>query len=127
VLQALHSVATVFLADEELPQQLREPIVQHMVKVHQSVRGFSTKFLEELRRYNYVTVRHRTRGRGGCATVSKHTVMMLPARRQEKWGMAVPVGHKHGSATCLGQSISQIFCNILHWLMSRLPVGPSQY
>jgi hypothetical protein len=55
-LQALHSVATVFLAEEELPQELRAPIVQHMVKVHQSVRGYSAKYAEELRRHNYVTV-----------------------------------------------------------------------
>ena len=56
LLQALHSVATVFLAEEELPQELRAPIVQHMVKVHQSVRGYSAKYAEELRRHNYVTV-----------------------------------------------------------------------
>ncbi|KXZ49756.1 DHC2 protein [Gonium pectorale] len=53
--QALTSVASVFLADEALPETLRPQIVEHMVLVHQSVRTFSTRFLEELRRYNYVT------------------------------------------------------------------------
>nr|Q9SMH3.1 RecName: Full=Dynein-1-alpha heavy chain, flagellar inner arm I1 complex; AltName: Full=1-alpha DHC; AltName: Full=Dynein-1, subspecies f [Chlamydomonas reinhardtii]CAB56598.1 1-alpha dynein heavy chain [Chlamydomonas reinhardtii] len=53
--QALTSVASVFLAEEALPEALRPQIVEHMVTVHQSVRTFSTRFLEELRRYNYVT------------------------------------------------------------------------
>ncbi|GLI59150.1 hypothetical protein VaNZ11_000978 [Volvox africanus] len=53
--QALTSVATVFLAEEQLPEALRPQIVEHMVTVHQSVRTFSARFLEELRRYNYVT------------------------------------------------------------------------
>ena len=53
--QALQSVATVFLAEEALPEAVRAQIVEHMVLVHQSVRTFSTRFLEELRRHNYVT------------------------------------------------------------------------
>ena len=53
--QALQSVATVFLKEEDLPEKLRPQIVEHMVTVHQSVRQFSTRFLEELRRHNYVT------------------------------------------------------------------------
>lgn len=53
--QALFSVATVFLAKQDLPNEMREGIVEHMVKVHQSVRNFSARFLEEQRRYNYVT------------------------------------------------------------------------
>jgi len=53
--QALQSVATVFLAAEALPDALRPQIVDHMVLVHQSVRDFSTRFAEELRRHNYVT------------------------------------------------------------------------
>ncbi|PNH08033.1 Dynein-1-alpha heavy chain, flagellar inner arm I1 complex [Tetrabaena socialis] len=53
--QALTSVATVFLAEEQLPESMRPGIVEHMVLVHQSVRTFSSRFLEELRRYNYVT------------------------------------------------------------------------
>ena len=48
-------MATVFLKDEELPDAIRSQIVDHMVLVHQSVRSFSTRFLEELRRHNYVT------------------------------------------------------------------------
>jgi dynein heavy chain len=43
--QALTSVATVFLAEEALPDALRPQIVEHMVLVHQSVRNFSTQFL----------------------------------------------------------------------------------
>ena len=55
-LQALHSVATVFLSEEDLPPNLRAGIVDHMVGVHQSMRQFSTKFEQQLRRHNYVTV-----------------------------------------------------------------------
>eukprot|EP00899_Mesostigma_viride_P018540 jgi/Mesvir1/26688/Mv20468-RA.1 len=53
--QALHSVATVFLASTELPDAQRGAIVEHMVGVHESVRDFSTRFEHELRRHNYVT------------------------------------------------------------------------
>ncbi len=42
--QALQSVATVFLAEEVLPEALRPKIVEHMVTVHQSVRTFSARF-----------------------------------------------------------------------------------
>lgn len=53
--QALNSVATVFLEQEDLPSECRPQIIGHMVMVHQSVRQFSTKFYDELRRHNYVT------------------------------------------------------------------------
>jgi dynein heavy chain, axonemal len=53
--QALTAVATVFLQEEDLSEQHRALIVAHMMMVHQSVRAFSTRFLEELRRANYVT------------------------------------------------------------------------
>lgn len=43
------------MAEEVLPPTLRQPIVEHMVGVHQSVRTFSARFQEELRRANYVT------------------------------------------------------------------------
>jgi dynein heavy chain len=60
--QALESVASVFLAAEDLPDAMHGGIVQHMVGVHQSVRQFSTKFEQQLRRHNYVTVRKQYRG-----------------------------------------------------------------
>ena len=53
--QALRSVATVFLEDVPLESAHRGLIVDHMVMVHQSVRVLSERFLEELRRHNYVT------------------------------------------------------------------------
>jgi len=55
--QALSSVARAFLETEDLPTELRPAIVEHMMLVHQSVRQFSARFAEELRRHNYVTVR----------------------------------------------------------------------
>jgi len=60
--QALESVATVFLAQEDLPAPLRTGIVQHMVGVHQSVRSFSARFEQQLRRHNYVTVSFALKG-----------------------------------------------------------------
>lgn len=42
--QALQSVASVFLAEEALPEDLRPEIVEHMITVHQSVRTFSARF-----------------------------------------------------------------------------------
>jgi dynein heavy chain len=53
--EALESVAGVFLAEEDLPAPSRKPIVEHMVMVHQYVRGQSDGFLQQLKRYNYVT------------------------------------------------------------------------
>lgn len=53
--QALTAVATKLMAGEDLPEQARTEVVQHMMMVHQSVRSFSARFLEELRRNNYVT------------------------------------------------------------------------
>ncbi len=43
------------MQEEALSAEVRSSIVSHMVLVHQSVRTFSTKFLEQLRRHNYVT------------------------------------------------------------------------
>lgn len=54
--QALESVAAAFLAEEDLPGELRAGIVGHMVGVHQSVRAASARFEQQLRRHNYVTV-----------------------------------------------------------------------
>jgi dynein heavy chain, axonemal len=53
--QALSAVATVFLEKEDLADGVKPEIVKHMMMVHQSVRTFSSKFMEELRRHNYVT------------------------------------------------------------------------
>ena len=53
--QALQSVATAFLESEDLPNEMRSKIVEHMVVVHKTVRTFSAQFAEELRRNNYVT------------------------------------------------------------------------
>ena len=52
---ALRSVSRVFLSDLDLPDQFRETITEHMVLAHQSVREYSAKFYDELRRHNYVT------------------------------------------------------------------------
>ena len=54
--QALHTVATAFLAEEDLPGDLRAGVVEHMVGVHQSARRASARFEQQLKRYNYVTV-----------------------------------------------------------------------
>jgi dynein heavy chain len=65
--QALESVASVFLAEEDLPPPMRAGIAGHMVCVHQSVRAFSAKFEAQLRRHNYVTVRGwRRQWHGAC-------------------------------------------------------------
>ena len=53
--QALESVAGVFLAEEDLPDDARKAIVQHKVMVHQLVRARSDDFQLQLKRYNYVT------------------------------------------------------------------------
>ena len=43
------------LQEEALEAEVRSSIVSHMVLVHQSVRTFSARFQEQLRRHNYVT------------------------------------------------------------------------
>ena len=52
---ALRSVSQVFLSELDLPNQFRDTITEHMVLAHQSVREYSQKFYDELRRHNYVT------------------------------------------------------------------------
>ena len=52
---ALEKVAEFFLRDEQLPDELRKDITTHCVHVHTSVVKDSKRFIDELRRYNYVT------------------------------------------------------------------------
>uniref|UniRef100_A0A2C9JWZ0 AAA+ ATPase domain-containing protein n=1 Tax=Biomphalaria glabrata TaxID=6526 RepID=A0A2C9JWZ0_BIOGL len=55
--QALYAVASVFISPENqlIPQEKRQDIVSHVVMVHQSIGVYSIKFLQRLRRNNYVT------------------------------------------------------------------------
>ncbi|XP_059165934.1 dynein axonemal heavy chain 10-like isoform X2 [Physella acuta] len=55
--QALYAVASVFISSENqlIPTDKREDIVAHVVMVHQSIGAYSIKFLQRLRRNNYVT------------------------------------------------------------------------
>lgn len=54
--QALHAVARVFLAENpRIPEELRESVVEHVVHVHSSVGHYSSEFLTQLRRKNFVT------------------------------------------------------------------------
>lgn len=50
----MHLVYDV-MQEEALEAEVRSSIVSHMVVVHQSVRNFSARFQEQLRRSNYVT------------------------------------------------------------------------
>jgi dynein heavy chain len=52
---ALQKVAELFLAEENLPEEHRGAIVQHLVYTHQEVTAAAARFAEELRRYYYVT------------------------------------------------------------------------
>ncbi|CAM9101409.1 unnamed protein product [Chrysoparadoxa australica] len=52
---ALQKVAEYFLADEALPDELRETIVGHLVFTHQTVMKQSARFADEMRRHYYVT------------------------------------------------------------------------
>ncbi|EPY23032.1 hypothetical protein STCU_07926 [Strigomonas culicis] len=53
--QALQAVGSKMLAGEDLPGELRDAIVNHMVEVHMSADDLSTKYQQELKRHNYVT------------------------------------------------------------------------
>lgn len=52
---ALQKVAEYFLQDEQLPNELRETVVGHLVFTHQSVVEFAERFADEMRRHYYVT------------------------------------------------------------------------
>ena len=52
---ALKKVAQFFLAEEQLPEEHRNNIIDHLVFTHQNVTIAATRFAEELRRYYYVT------------------------------------------------------------------------
>ncbi|TPP46731.1 Dynein heavy chain and region D6 of dynein motor family protein [Leishmania donovani] len=53
--QALEAVGRKVLAEETLPDELRTPIVEHMVHVHLTADRLSSKYQNELKRHNYVT------------------------------------------------------------------------
>ncbi|XP_073442216.1 dynein axonemal heavy chain 10 [Dendrobates tinctorius] len=54
--QALYAVAKSFLGDSQMiSSQHLEPVIGHVVMVHDSVGQFSKKFQQKLRRSNYVT------------------------------------------------------------------------
>jgi hypothetical protein len=53
--EALHSVATVFLAELDIPDEFRPVILAHIVMVYMSVCKLSVDFVEQTRRTNYVT------------------------------------------------------------------------
>lgn len=81
--QALSAVATVFLEKEDLADAVKPEIVKHMMMVHQSVRTFSVKFMEELRRHNYVTPKNYLDFIGtyrSSLAVSRKSVLDMAAR-----------------------------------------------
>ncbi|KAG5468030.1 hypothetical protein LSCM4_01117 [Leishmania orientalis] len=53
--QALEAVGRRVLAEETLPDELRTPIVEHMVHVHLTADKLSSRYQNELKRHNYVT------------------------------------------------------------------------
>ncbi|KAJ3336288.1 Dynein heavy chain 10, axonemal, partial [Gonapodya sp. JEL0774] len=53
--QALLSVADAFLPEDAIPSEMRQSVVEHMVKVHLSVGDSSQQYLQRYRRYNFVT------------------------------------------------------------------------
>ncbi|KAG5468437.1 hypothetical protein LSCM1_02417 [Leishmania martiniquensis] len=53
--QALEAVGRKVLAEETLPEELRVPIVEHMVHVHLTADKLSSRYQSELKRHNYVT------------------------------------------------------------------------
>uniref|UniRef100_A0A182NRZ8 AAA+ ATPase domain-containing protein n=1 Tax=Anopheles dirus TaxID=7168 RepID=A0A182NRZ8_9DIPT len=57
--QALFAVAKVFLTDHpKIPENYREPIIAHIVHVHQSLKSYNVQYLMKLRRKNFVTPKH---------------------------------------------------------------------
>ncbi|XP_022902554.2 dynein axonemal heavy chain 10 [Onthophagus taurus] len=58
-LQALIAVASVFLKDNpRIPEIYRDPVVAHVVYVHQIIIQYTNDFMTQLRRRNYVTPKH---------------------------------------------------------------------
>lgn len=42
----------------QIPESYREPIIAHIVHVHQSLKGYNMQYLMKLRRKNFVTPKH---------------------------------------------------------------------
>ncbi|CAM38695.1 putative dynein heavy chain [Leishmania braziliensis MHOM/BR/75/M2904] len=74
--QALEAVGRKVLAEETLPDELRTPIVEHMVHVHLTADRLSIRYQNELKRHNYVTPRNYL---GFLANYAK----LLVTRREE--------------------------------------------
>lgn len=57
--QALFAVARVFLAQHpKIPAMYREPIIEHVVHVHNSIKFYTAEYLQKQRRKNFVTPKH---------------------------------------------------------------------
>lgn len=57
--QALKSVAKGYISENrKIPDSLKEPINDHVVFVHESMRHYTQEFLTILRRRNYITPKH---------------------------------------------------------------------
>ncbi|VEL10774.1 unnamed protein product [Protopolystoma xenopodis] len=58
--QALYAVIEVFISPENrlIPEENRASVMEHIVKVHQSVSKYGIQFAQRLRRINYVTPKH---------------------------------------------------------------------
>ncbi|XP_050088792.1 dynein axonemal heavy chain 10 [Anopheles aquasalis] len=57
--QALFAVARVFLTDHaKIPENNREPIIGHIVHVHQSLKEYIQQYQLKVRRRNFVTPKH---------------------------------------------------------------------
>ncbi|ETN61879.1 dynein heavy chain 10, axonemal [Anopheles darlingi] len=57
--QALFAVARVFLTDHaKIPENNREPIISHIVHVHQSLKNYNVQYQLKVRRRNFVTPKH---------------------------------------------------------------------
>uniref|UniRef100_A0A336KTI1 CSON011058 protein n=1 Tax=Culicoides sonorensis TaxID=179676 RepID=A0A336KTI1_CULSO len=57
--EALFAVAKTFLSGHsKIPQIHREPVISHVVHVHNSIKFYSAEFLQKMRRKNFVTPKH---------------------------------------------------------------------
>jgi dynein heavy chain len=54
-IEALSDVASYFLDPVELPEDLRQPVTDHITRVHLSVQAYSKEYEEVYKRKNYST------------------------------------------------------------------------
>jgi len=124
--EALKAVASYYLQEEDISDELRDPITNHIVMVHLSVQRYSLRYEEEFRRRNYSTPKNYLdfieaytkmmvnerkimdskvhRLEGGCSTLEK--------AGEETEKLSIILAEKNKKIKVKAESVSELIADI---------------